>query len=159
MRLTIVGLAEDVRVVVDLDLVAVRERVGDLGDERAGVALVAVGARERQLEPDVVPVLEGRRRPDVLVEADRAAVERVRRIVDREVIGDPVERERAPGDAVRVAAGDAAEVRAALDVVVEVVEAERDVRAVAVAVRHPTDWMIPPYVMILTSMPREFVSV
>jgi hypothetical protein len=62
--------------------------------------------------------------------------ERVRRIVDREVVGDTVERERAQCDAVRVAAGDAAEVGAALDVVVEVVEAERDVREVAAAVRH-----------------------
>jgi hypothetical protein len=70
----------------------------------------------------------------VLVEADEAAVQRVRRVVDRQLVGDAVERELALRDAVRVAARDAAEVRALGDVVGEVVEPERDVLEVVAPV-------------------------
>ena len=123
------------RPVVHPDLVPVREQVDDLGLERARVALVAVRARERQLETDAVAVLDHRGGPDVLVEADGSAVERVRRVVDRQLVGDAVERELAECDPVRVPARDAPEVRASLDVVREVVEAQRDVLEVLAAVR------------------------
>ena len=120
------------RLVVDVQLVPVVEPVEDLDRQRSRVALLAVGGRVRQAHADGAarPHLGGR--PHAAVEAARAAVEAVRRVVDRELERLPVDRERALGDAVAVAADDRAEVRVALvvrlaRVAADVAEAERDV--------------------------------
>ena len=54
-----------------------------------------------------------RGRPDFQVEADFAAMQGVRRIVDRELIGFAVDRQFAPGDPIGVAPDQSAEVRPA----------------------------------------------
>jgi hypothetical protein len=84
-----------------------------------------------------------------LVVLDAAAALAPRRwlggVVDRELALDSVEREPSLGDAVDVPTSDATEVRAgALDVVVEVVKAERDVVEPPAPVRHRIDCRIPP---------------
>src|SRR6266545_1378203 len=132
-----VAVADEVRTVVHADLVLVGQRVGDLARQGARVALVAVGAGEGEHQGDAVVVLLGGRGPDVLVEADGAAVEAIGRVVDRQLVGGAVEAELAERDAVGIAAGDAAEVRALGDVVGEVVEAERDVGEAVVTVGDP----------------------
>ncbi|GGT73035.1 hypothetical protein GCM10010272_15400 [Streptomyces lateritius] len=66
--------------------------------------------------------------PHPLVEALVPAVQAVGTVVDGGPVRASVEGEGAAGDAVAVAADDRAEVRAARDVVLEVVEAQRHVR-------------------------------
>src|SRR5690606_35325173 len=73
--------------------------------------------------------------PDLPVEALDAAMERIGVVVDGKLVLLAVQCEAAACDAVRIAAGDTAEVGAQGDVVVEVVEAQRDVGEGAVPVR------------------------
>src|SRR5215216_6384576 len=122
-----VAVADQPGPVVHADLVAVGERVGDLVGQPPRVALVTVGAGEAEHQPHAVPVPHRGGGPHVLVEADRATVEAVGRVVDRQLVGLAVELEPAQGDAVGIAAGDAAEIRALGLVVGDVVEAEGDV--------------------------------
>ena len=110
------------------------QRVGDRGTQLTGVTLVAVGAGELQPQSHTVAVADGCGRPHVLVEADRSAVQAVRVVVDRQLVGDTVEGEPSVGDPVGVPAGDAAEVRALRHVVGQVVEPECHVGPVTVPV-------------------------
>src|SRR5699024_1744401 len=100
------------RLVVDLERVVVGQRVGDGDGEGAGVALLAVRAGVAEGDAGVGRV---RGRPDELVEAAFATVERVGVVVDGQVIGLAVQLEMAVGDPVAVATDDAAEVGALVD--------------------------------------------
>jgi hypothetical protein len=124
------------RAVVDAPFVRRGQRVAHRHVEPAGVVLVAVLARQRQLERDAAVGLRRQRldRPPALAEAARPAVQSVRAVVARQRVGLAVEREAAVADAVGVAADERAEVRIALFVVGERVEAEDDVGAAAGAV-------------------------
>ena len=131
-RRRLVGL----RVVVDDQRVGVGERVGHRQLQRAGVALVAVLAGQRELQRGAVGALDRRRRPHQLVEALEPAVQRVDAVVGGELVGLAVERERRAADAIAVAADDGAEVRRVLHVVLDAVVAEDDVAERAGLVRH-----------------------
>ena len=127
------------RLVLEDDLVVVGEEVGDGGGEGAGEALLAVRAHAR--EHDALAALVGERLgvPDHLVEPDVAAVERVRPVVRRQLVGLAVELELGPADPIPVPADDGAEVRVGLAVGVggvarDRVEAEDDVVEVAVGI-------------------------
>jgi hypothetical protein len=72
----------------------------------------------------------------VLVESGSAAVQTVRVVVDRQLVGDAVEGEPAEGDPVRVPPGDTPEIRAPGLVIGQVVESERHIGALAAPVRH-----------------------
>ncbi len=138
-------LAVDGGAVLDPQVVLTREHVRHVDAQRSGVALLAVRARVVELQPDAAVVRrDDGRGPDLVVEPVDAAVERVRRVVDRQVVRHPVEGERALGDPVRVAADDRPEIRAAGreravlgDVVVEGREPEHDVGRAAALVGHP----------------------
>jgi len=122
------------RRIVDDQLVLVSQGVGHAHAEVAGIALFAVGARAG--EGDAVGVLERFGRPHHLVEADVAAVQVVRPVVGRELVGLAVERELPLGDPVAVAADDRAEEgrRRIADVAVQRVEAEHDVADLSAAI-------------------------
>jgi len=124
------------RVVVEDQLVAVGQRVGNGGLQRPGVALLAVRARVREDEPDRVRVLERRNAPDHLVEAAYAAVQVIGTVIRRQRVGPAVQREPAPGDPVAVTTDDGAEVRRPPLVVRQGVESEDDVVESPVPVRH-----------------------
>ena len=81
------------------------ERVADDRGQRAGIAGFAILADVGQLDAagNFFAL------PNLIVEAVRAAVERVGRVVDRQVVGLAVERELAFGDAVGVASDERAE--------------------------------------------------
>ena len=125
------------RAVVDAPFVRRGERVAHGHVEPAGVVLVAVVARQRELERDAAVGLcrQTLDRPPALAEAARPAVQCVDAVVQRQLMRLSFEHEAAGGDAVAVASDERAEVRVALDIVREVVEAEHDVRAAAGAVR------------------------
>src|SRR6266508_2533857 len=125
------------RLVAHAQRVAVVQRVGDGGVEGARIVLLAIGADAVEPDADAVVVADHFRVPHPLVEADVAAVQVVGRVVDGELVGDAVEGEPAVGDAVGVAAGDAAEVRVArVDVALQCAEPEGDVGPAAAAVGH-----------------------
>ena len=123
------------RGVIDFEFAAC-ERVADDSGERAGIACFAGFADVGEFDAagNFFAL------PNLIVEAVRAAVQRVGRIVDRQIVGFAVERELAFGDAVAVASDQRAEEGAALlcvavaDVAVEIVKAENDVGGVAVAI-------------------------
>ena len=102
---------------VDLELVGVRQRVDDRRVDIARVALLAIG---RAVGEGDARAGVGHLRlalPHHLVETLRAAVEVVRAVVGRERVLLAVDREAALGDAVRAAAGGAAEVLGARHIV------------------------------------------
>ena len=104
--------------------------------ERAGVALLAVGAHVGELHGRTRRRGERLRRPDVLVEALEAAVQRVGTVVGGELVLLAVQGEGGVGDPVAVAADDGPEVRVRLQVAVDRVEAEGHVGGAARAVGH-----------------------
>ena len=111
------------------------QRVADVHGERAGKAHVAVGRDQRHFDA-VGDLLAG---PELVVEAVRAAVERVAVIVRRDLVGVAVDGELAGANAVAVAADDGAEVGLGAggcfgDVSVDRVVAEHHVGDLAVAV-------------------------
>ena len=124
-------------VVIENQLVSVRERVGDRGPHSARVALLAVGAGIPKHETDRVRTLERCRVPDHLVEALETAVEVIGTVVLRQRVGLAVQRESASGDAVAISADDGAEVRRRPQVVRQGVVAQDDVVEAAVAIRDP----------------------
>ena len=119
--------------VVEAQLVVVRERVGHCDGELAGVSLLAVGAHVGKAH--AISVRERLRLPNARVESRRAAVEMVHAVVRRELILLSVECEFPECDAVREAPGRHAEMWMRHEVAVERVEAERDVRQRAAAIR------------------------
>lgn len=121
--------------VVDAPVAAPGEGVRHLRPERARVAHLAVDAGVVEHQAGVRAVGEGLDVPDPVVEAEGAAVQGVLPVVDGELVLLAVQGETALGDAVAVPPDQGAEVRAAGDVVVEVVEAQRDVGVAAPAVR------------------------
>ena len=105
------------------------ERVRHVDGQRAGEALVTVRARVREAHADAVICLEALRGPDRAVEPALSSVQTVRRIVARQLELEAVEDEPGAGDAVAVAADDAAHVRVGslvgrVRVPVQVLEAE-----------------------------------
>src|SRR5437763_11864476 len=74
-------------VVVEDQLVAVRQGVGDGGVQHARVALLAVPARIPQDKADRVGAVERRHVPDYFVEAPRAAVEVIGPVVGGQSVG------------------------------------------------------------------------
>ena len=134
MRLTTVGLSvTSAWYSMRISLSAVSD-VGHLDIERAGIVLLAVGAGVGEPQTDVVAVVDLLGRPHPLVEPEVPAVQAVRVIVDRQLIGLVVEGELTLRDAVGIPSGDAAEVGALVHILVEVVEAERHVRQRAIAI-------------------------
>src|SRR5215211_4066779 len=126
------------RLVAHAQGVAVVEGVGDGGVQGARVVLLAVGADPVEPDPHEPAALDHAGLPDPLVEADVAAVQMVGRVVDGQLVVDPVEGEAALVDAVGVAAGDAAEVGVArAEVALQGREPEGDVGPPALAVGHP----------------------
>lgn len=137
------------RLPVDAPGVRARERVRHLHVERPGKAALAVGAAERQHEAvRAVRRRTGRRVPDLVVEARRAAVQQAREAVGTDVRGQfvrpPVQREAPAGDAVRVASDErAAEAR------LREVERHGHVLAAPRAVRHGEPPHLPAVVQHL----------
>ena len=125
------------RRVVHDQLVGRGERVGDVGHEGAGVPFLAVGAQVAESDTDGVAVLERLGLPHDLVEPAQAAVQVVRSVVGRELVGLAVQGESPLGDAVGVPPDDRAEKGRRLEVAVEGIESERHVARAASLVRHP----------------------
>ena len=149
-------------VVVDPQLVVLRERVRHVDAQRAGIALLAIRARVVQLQADTaVARRDHRRRPHLVVEPFDAAVERVRRVVDRQVVRHPVERERAVRDPVPVAADDRRRSTGRLPGTgcswrrSPRGSGTRGRRSPTLPRRSGThsSWTMPPYVRILTTIP------
>ena len=113
--------------VVDAQRVVVGQRVGHVRGQRAGKVLLAVLADVAKRRRDPVRHRHGCDVPDLLVERVGAAVQRVCAVVGDQVVGLAVQRELRAGDAVGVAAGDRAVMRAERLVVVQVSQAEHDV--------------------------------
>src|SRR5712691_11117936 len=95
------------RFVVDCQLVAIGQGVGDARRERARVPFLAVSARVRERNP----LRDRLAAPRDLVEASDAAVKVVGSVVRREPVKSVVEREASVRDPVAVTADDRAEVR------------------------------------------------
>ena len=111
----------------DGEFVAVVEGVGDLAVEFAGVVFFAVGAGVGEDEGGGAVFEDGGfDGPEFFVEAFFAAVETVGAVIDGEEVGGAVEGEFSFGDAVGVAAGEAAEERVAGFVFSDGVFAEDD---------------------------------
>lgn len=120
--------------IVDVEGVFIGPGVGDGGFEGAGVAFFTVGAGAGEGEDGFfIDAFQGGV-PDFFIEALFATVEMVGFVVGGEGVFLAIEGEFSFGDAVRVAAGDAAEVGAFFAVFVESIEAEDDVGQLAVFV-------------------------
>jgi len=100
----------------------------------AGVALLAVFADVGELYGLAVVDGDVLTLPELFVEPDLAAVQMVGRVVGGELVFVSVDRERAVGDAVAVAADGRAHVAGVVDPAFECVVAEGDVLELALAV-------------------------
>ena len=103
------------------------ERVDDLRGELAGIALLAVGRDGRELERRAVAGEMRHGLPEMLVEADIAAVEVVGAVVGGKRIRLAVEIEGPLGDPVRDPPAGGTEIRMPLGVGLERIEAEDDI--------------------------------
>ena len=110
------------------------KRVGHRGGERAGIALVAVGADVGEDNAGGVGGFDRLGLPNQLVESLDAAVQMVRAVVRGQLVFDAVEGELSLGDAIGEAADGRTEAGMALEVVGQRIERERDVGQLAVAV-------------------------
>ena len=116
------------RVEIDGQRAAVVQRVGRRHRELAGIALVARRAHQPKRDlGETALVAHVDDLPDALVEPDRAAVQRVGLVVERQLVGFAVEGEAAAGDAIGVAADRLAPIIRMLDVAARIVIAERHV--------------------------------
>ncbi len=131
--LTIVG-AVGRRAILDRQPVVLAQRIGGVDRQRAGIAHLAVRADVAQRDVPRRTAAAVDDLPQLLVEACRAAVERVGAVVDRHLIRLAVEREPAPGDPVGEAPDGRAEILRVVEIVLEVVIAERDVGKVPGAI-------------------------
>src|SRR3546814_16966837 len=93
-----------------------------------------------------------------LGETERAAVERVRAIVDRGLPGLAVEFETAAGKPVGEAAHGRSEILRLVDIIGEIVVPERDIGLLALAMGMTTDCRVAPRAMIVPEMPLPLVS-
>src|SRR4029077_7805727 len=140
IEITVIGEVENGGLVsfsrvLDLELIGIGERVGDVDSQRGGIALFTVGADIREAHGLSLSVFRGRGLPNSAVETNLAAVERVRGVVDVEMIFLAIESELAIGDAVAVAADGGAEVRMRIAyVALELVEAKNDVAEFAILI-------------------------
>ena len=150
-----------VRLVVDRVLALAVQREGDVDGQLRGVAGagaraagaargaggVAVRADQPERDADLAAGVDQAADlgPDVVAEPDKAAVQRVHAVVDRQRVGLAVQLEGALGDPVGVTADRLTEVRAAVGghrravighVVLQRLEAEHHVRGLAVLARH-----------------------
>ena len=125
-------------VVVNRELVIVREQVGDFHFEGAGITLINVGAGMPKRNAGIVTPDDRSGFPhdfiETLVAAVEVSVDVFVRVVDDEGVVGAVEGERAVGDAIAVTTDEATEVRRLVFVVGDVVEAEVDVGELAVTV-------------------------
>src|SRR5690606_11544464 len=123
--------------VLDAQLVVIVEAVGDVRGEGAGEAHLAIGRYVAELDADRTILVARLGLPDLGVEAFWPAMQGVRTIVLRDLVGAAIELETPVGNAVAETADGGAEVDVAvLDIAVHIVEAEHDVLALAVLVRH-----------------------
>ena len=123
------------------EFVVVGERVHDVRREGAGKAFLAVRADVAHRHGGTLRRGLLVRLPDALVETARPAVQGVGPVIGRHVVFPAVQRERAPGDAVGIAADERSEKGAALqirgrEVILQPVEAQHHVAELAVAVGH-----------------------
>src|SRR5918995_1880234 len=124
--------------IVDPEPVVVVEQIAHCGRQRPRIAFITVRADAGETHAGGALLADLLGVPDALVEPAYPAVEVVRAIVRRELIGLTVEGEAAIGDTVSVAAGDAAEVRVVvIQIAGEISEPERHVRELTVPVRGP----------------------
>ena len=123
------------RMVIDLQRVVVGQRVDDVDLKRPRVAFLAVGTGQVQPQPGTPARLDRRHLPDLLVEADFAAVQAVDAVVDRQRVLLAVEREFALGDPIGVAPDECAEIGAGIfDIALDVVIAEQHIAHLSLAV-------------------------
>jgi len=120
--------------VLHLEAVVGGQLVGDRAGQRAGIALVAVGAREGKLHAHALFALMRLGLPHGLIETLDAAVQVVGTVVHGQRVFGAAERELALGDPVGVAADDRSEIGMASQVAVERIEGERNDVELAVAV-------------------------
>ncbi len=124
------------RDIFDAEVVLIIERIDRIDRHRAGIALVAVGADIAQRDRGGRPALDRGHFPQDLVETERTAVQRVRAIVDRRLPRLAVELEAPARQPVGEAADGRSEILGLVDIVGEIVIAERDIGLLAVAVGH-----------------------
>ena len=124
-------------VVGNFNRVVVREFVGDIHGQRAGIAFFAVRADVGKFHRDAVRQRDARCLPHFAAETNFPAMQRVRPVVDEKAIFLAVQREFSFGDAIRVAPDGRAEGRMIASVAVEFVKTQNDVGALAGFVRHP----------------------
>ena len=121
---------------IDGEVAAVVERVGRGDGERPRIALIAGRADQPKRDfRDPAGVADLDDLPHMLVEPDRAAVQRVGLVVERQLVGLAVEREAATGNPVGIAADRLAPVIGMRDVARGIVIAERHVGDVPVSIR------------------------
>ena len=141
VKVTVMGQIDD-RVLVgsgsvdQLQLVFVRESVGGGHLERSGIPLLAILARVGELEGGAVCGDFRSSLPDDLVESLDSAVKGIADVVGSECVLLAIKSEFPLGNAVTIAANEASEVRALLDILSEGIESEDDIRKLPVAVRH-----------------------
>ena len=111
------------------------DRIDDGDVHRAWIALLAVRAAIGKAHGDrAVCSIHRRGDPDFFVEALEAAVQMVRRIVARELIGFSFKIDAGSCNTARHAPRDGSEVRVACQVRIEIVESENDIGHVAIAI-------------------------
>ena len=128
--------------VVEVQGVVFGEGVDDRYGQVAGVAFLAIGAEVSQRQGFAGGGSAGHGLPDVLVETDVAAVQRVGAVVGGELIRFAIEREPAPGNAVAIAPNQRPEVGIGFAeggalVVAHILETQHHIAELAISVRHP----------------------
>src|SRR5690606_33357265 len=101
----------------------------------AWIALFAVGADAMEPYADLVLLLDRLGLPNIPIEPSIAAVQVIRPVVGRQLVGAPFEFETAFGDPVRISADGGPEVRMPLEVSFERIEAERHVVDASISIR------------------------
>lgn len=98
------------RGVLDLQLVFVRQSVGNRTAERAWIIFFPIFARVGQLEGRSIAGVDFFSLPDRLIEPPATAVQSVHVVILRKLVLDTVDRESALGDSVNVTTDQGAEV-------------------------------------------------
>ena len=124
-------------VVGNLDGVFVSQLVGNMRGQRAGIPFFAVHADVGKFHGRPVRHFDGFRLPYFSIEANFAAVQGIRPVVQKQRVFLAVKGELSLRDAIAVTADRGAEVRLVTEIAVQLVKAEHDVSTLAGFVRYP----------------------